>query len=116
MGIEHTRPPKYWRKRAEWCNSKANDCQDMRTREALRRIAQQYDKLAQRAELPRIGSRPNLWSDTEVAKLKSLAGTMPLRDLANNFERSPQALRNKALLLRVSLRYRSEMGKDERAP
>jgi len=104
MGIEHTRPAKYWRKRAEWCKSKAGDCEDVRTRETLRKVAQNYDRLARRAELPRTQSSSH-WSEPEVARLKSLAGTMPPRDLATHFDRSLQAIRNKAVSLRISLRY-----------
>lgn len=50
--------------------------------------------------------RSGQWSDSEIAKLKSLARTMPVRDLVNQFQRSRGAILAKAFSLRISLRYR----------
>jgi hypothetical protein len=117
MGIEHSRRPKYWRKRAEQCKTMASNCGGGRAPETLQKAAREYEKLAQLAELPRTNlARENIWSDIEVAKLKALAGTLPVQELANNFERSLQAIRNKALLLRVSLRYPPGRSSPSRRP
>ena len=59
-------------------------------------------------------SRPEQWSDSEIDKLKSLAGTMPVRDLEKNFQRSRGAILAKAFSLRLSLDYRSEMRQSKR--
>ena len=110
MGIEHTHPPKYWRKRADWFRSKANDCTDQRTRQSLRSVAERYQTLAQLAELPRSnGPRANQWSEIEIAQLRALAGTMPLADLAKELGRSESAIRTKACSLRIFTRQRSEI-------
>ena len=60
-------------------------------------------------------SRPEQWSDSEIDKLKSLAGTMPVRDLEKNFQRSRGAILAKAFSLRLSLDYRSEMRQSKRS-
>ena len=60
-------------------------------------------------------SRPEQWSDSEIDKLKSLAATMPVRDLENNFQRSRGATLAKAFSLRLSLDYRSEMRQNNRS-
>jgi hypothetical protein len=54
-------------------------------------------------------SRPEQWSDGEIDKLRSLARTMPVKDLEKNFQRSRGAILAKAFSLRLSLDYRSEM-------
>ncbi len=56
MGIEYSRSPQYWRKRAEWWKAKASNCGGGRTRETLQKAARQYEELAQLAELPRTSS------------------------------------------------------------
>lgn len=107
MGIERTHPPKYWRKRAELFRTKANDCGNARTRRALQKAAEQYQRLAQLAEAPYDkGPRSNRWSDVEIAKLRSLAGTMPVEELANCLGRSVSAVLTKASLLHVSTAQR----------
>ena len=60
-------------------------------------------------------SRPEQWSDSEIYKLKSLAGTMPVRDLEKNFQRSRGAILAKAFSLRLSLDYRREMRQSKRS-
>jgi hypothetical protein len=50
MGIERTRPPKYWRDRAEEFRAKADTAEHQQTRETMRKAAQSYDELARRAE------------------------------------------------------------------
>ena len=58
--------------------------------------------------------RPEQWSECEIDKLKSLAGTMPVRDLEKNFQRSRGAILAKAFSLRLSLDYRSEKRQSKR--
>jgi hypothetical protein len=42
--------PEYWRARAEEARTRAEELRDQHTRETMRRIARDYDMLAQRAE------------------------------------------------------------------
>jgi len=50
MGIERMRSPKYWRMRAEEFRTKADNCQHPETIETLRKVAENYEELARRAE------------------------------------------------------------------
>ncbi|MGY4629002.1 hypothetical protein [Bradyrhizobium sp. USDA 4486] len=50
MGIERWHPPKYWQMRAEEFRAKADNAEHSQTRETLRKVAKNYDDLAQRAE------------------------------------------------------------------
>ncbi|WOH60272.1 hypothetical protein [Bradyrhizobium sp. BWC-3-1] len=50
MGIERMRPPKYWRMRAEEFRTKPDNCQFPETRDTLRKVAENYEELARRAE------------------------------------------------------------------
>ena len=50
MGIERMRPPKYWHMRAEEFRTKADNCQYPETSETLRKVAENYEDLARRAE------------------------------------------------------------------
>jgi thymidylate kinase len=50
MGIERTRPPRYWRRRAEQFRIKADRLEQQEEREDLFKIARHYDDLARRAE------------------------------------------------------------------
>ena len=57
-------------------------------------------------------SRPEQWSDGEIDKLRSLARTMPVKDLEKNFQRSRGAILAKAFfaasLTRLPQRNASE--------
>ena len=44
------------------------------------------------------------WNDDQIAKLKSLAGKVPARDIAAELGRSPGALAVQASKLRIPLR------------
>lgn len=50
MGAERMHPPRYWRMRAEEFRTKAGNCEFTETREILRKVAENYDELARRAE------------------------------------------------------------------
>lgn len=50
MSAERMHPPKYWRMRAEEFRTKADNCEFSETREALQKVAKNYDDLARRAE------------------------------------------------------------------
>jgi hypothetical protein len=45
MKIERTRPPKYWRMRAEEFRTKADHCQNEEVKESLRNAAKNYEEL-----------------------------------------------------------------------
>ena len=47
------------------------------------------------------------WTEEEIAKLKSMAGTLPLIEIAAKLRRSPGATAVEASKLKVSLRTRS---------
>jgi hypothetical protein len=53
MGIENMHPPKYWEMRAEEFRAKSDKCEHKQVKESLRKIANTYDGLAQRAKLIR---------------------------------------------------------------
>lgn len=46
------------------------------------------------------------WSEDDIAKLKNLAGTHPVIEIAAKLRRSPAAIATEASKLRVSLRTR----------
>ena len=46
------------------------------------------------------------WTDDDIAKLRSLAGELPVKDLAAHLGRSPAAVIMMASKLRLSLRVR----------
>jgi hypothetical protein len=47
------------------------------------------------------------WSEADVAKLRALAGKVPVRELVRRLERSHGAVTAKAFSLRISLRLRN---------
>ncbi|MBB4366205.1 outer membrane protein TolC [Bradyrhizobium sp. CIR48] len=49
MGIERMYPPKYWQMRAEEFRAKADNAEYRQTKDALSKVADNYDELAQRA-------------------------------------------------------------------
>jgi hypothetical protein len=49
------------------------------------------------------------WTEREVAELKRLAGTMPVRDLVDQLQRSQGAITAKAFSLRLSLEWRNRI-------
>lgn len=58
--------------------------------------------------------KPGQWSESEVARLKALARTMPVRDIVTELQRSRGAITAKAFSLRLSVDYhvqRSGQGK-----
>ena len=57
---------------------------------------------------------PGEWSEREVAKLKRLAGTMPVRDLIGELQRSRGAILAKAFSLRVSLDCKKTANRNDR--
>jgi hypothetical protein len=46
MGIERMHPPRYWEMRAEEFLAKADNAEHRQTKDALRRVAENYDDLA----------------------------------------------------------------------
>ena len=50
MGIERMHSPRYWEMRAEEFRTKADNAEHRQTRDALRKVANNYDELARRAE------------------------------------------------------------------
>jgi hypothetical protein len=50
MGIERMRSPKYWVMRAREFHTKADNCQYLQTKGALRQVAQNYEELTLRAQ------------------------------------------------------------------
>ncbi|MGY3234432.1 hypothetical protein ACVWZ4_005045 [Bradyrhizobium sp. USDA 4472] len=49
MGIERMHSPTYFRNRAEEFRTKADNCEHEEVRQSLRKVAKNYDQLAQRA-------------------------------------------------------------------
>jgi hypothetical protein len=47
-----------------------------------------------------------VWTDDEIAKLRSLAGKIPVKDIAAELGRSPSAVAVEACKLGLSLRWR----------
>lgn len=58
MTVERMHPPRYWRMRAEEFRTKADNCEQARTRESLRKAAKAYDDLARSAEQIRTSGHP----------------------------------------------------------
>jgi hypothetical protein len=56
MGTERVHRSKYWRMLAEELRSKADSCEQEQTKSFLREIAEQYDELAVRAQIPQRAS------------------------------------------------------------
>jgi cold shock protein len=56
-----------------------------------------------------------LWSDDDIAKLKSLAGKLPAKEIARKLGRSEGAIQVEASKLRISLRSRPRFGGPRRA-
>jgi len=54
MGIERMHSPAYWQKRAKQFQLKADNVEEGRTKETLRKVAERYNDLARQAE--RIGA------------------------------------------------------------
>ncbi|MGY8684063.1 hypothetical protein Q2941_40835 [Bradyrhizobium sp. UFLA05-153] len=50
MGIERMYPPRYWQMRAEEFHTKADNAEHDETKQSLRKVAQEYEELARRAE------------------------------------------------------------------
>ena len=55
------------------------------------------------------------WTEEEIVKLKSMAGSLPLMEIAAKLRRSPGATAVAASKLKVSLRTRSYFGGPSRA-
>ena len=52
------------------------------------------------------------WTDDDIARLKSLAGKLPVKDVAAQLGRTPGATVVEASKLRLSLRVRSQKRTD----
>ncbi|MDA9427119.1 hypothetical protein [Bradyrhizobium sp. CCBAU 53380] len=50
MGIEGMHSPRYWQMRAEEFRTKADNAEHRQTKDTLRKVADNYDELARRAE------------------------------------------------------------------
>ena len=58
MPISFINDPKHWLKRAEEARTMADSMNDLQSKEAMLRIAQDYERLAKRAEERAKGERP----------------------------------------------------------
>jgi hypothetical protein len=58
LPISFINDPKHWLKRAEEARTMADSMNDLQSKEAMLRIAQDYERLAKRAEERAKGERP----------------------------------------------------------